>query len=36
MFVSFTPAVSKKAVKAMQEKTRKLNYRNRTELSLED
>jgi RNA-directed DNA polymerase len=36
IFVSFTPAVSKAAVKAMQEKTRKLNYRNRTELSLED
>ena len=36
MFVSFTPAVSKKAVKAMRETTRKLNYRNRTELSLAD
>ncbi len=36
IFVSFTPAVSKAAVKEMQEKTRKLNYRNRTELSLED
>jgi RNA-directed DNA polymerase len=36
MFVSFTPAVSKAAVKAMRETTRKLNYRNRTELSLAD
>lgn len=36
LFVSFTPAVSKTALKAMQEKTRKLNYRNRTELSLAD
>jgi len=36
MFVSFTPAVSNKAVKAMRETTRKLNYRNRTDLSLAD
>lgn len=36
LFVSFTPAVSKAAVKAMRETTRKLNYRNRTELSLAD
>lgn len=36
MFVSFTPAASKAAVKAMRETTRKLNYRNRTELSLAD
>lgn len=36
MFVSFTPAVSNKAITAMRERTRKLNYRNRTELSLAD
>lgn len=36
MFVSFTPAVSNKALKAMREKTRALNYRNRTDLSLAD
>ena len=36
MFVSFTPAVSNKAVKAMRETTRKLNFRNRTDLSLAD
>ena len=36
LFVSFTPAVSNKAVKAMRETTRKLNYRNRTDLSLAD
>jgi RNA-directed DNA polymerase len=36
MFVSFTPAVSAAAVKAMRQTTRKLNYRNRTELSLAD
>jgi RNA-directed DNA polymerase len=36
LFVSFTPAVSNKALKAMRETTRKLNYRNRTELSLAD
>jgi RNA-directed DNA polymerase len=36
MFVSFTPAVSNKAVKAMRQTTRKLNYRNRTDLSLAD
>jgi RNA-directed DNA polymerase len=34
LFVSFTPAVSSKAVTAMRQKTRKLNYRNRTDLSL--
>ena len=34
LFVSFTPAVSNKAVTAMRQKTRKLNYRNRTDLSL--
>lgn len=36
LFVSFTPAVSGKALKAMRETTRQLNYRNRTELSLRD
>ena len=36
LFVSFTPAVSAKALKAMRETTRRLNYRNRTELSLRD
>jgi RNA-directed DNA polymerase len=36
MFVSFTPAVSSKAIKTMRETTRKLNYRNRTDLSLAD
>lgn len=36
LFVSFTPAVSSKAVTAMRQKTRKLNYRNRTDLSLAD
>jgi RNA-directed DNA polymerase len=36
LFVSFTPAVSNKAVKAMRQTTRKLNYRNRTDLSLAD
>jgi RNA-directed DNA polymerase len=36
MFVSFTPAVSKAALKSMRQKTRKLNYRNRSDLSLAD
>jgi RNA-directed DNA polymerase len=36
LFVSFTPAVSAKALKAMRQTTRRLNYRNRTELSLRD
>lgn len=36
LFVSFTPAVSSKALKSMRETTRKLNYRNRTDLSLGD
>ena len=36
LFVSFTPAVSAKALKAMRATTRRLNYRNRTELSLRD
>ncbi len=34
VFINFTPAVSNNAVKAMRQRTRKLNYRNRTELSL--
>ena len=36
LFVSFTPAVSASALKTMRVKTRRLNYRNRTELSLDD
>jgi RNA-directed DNA polymerase len=36
LFVSFTPAVSSKALKSMREITRWLNYRNRTDLSLRD
>lgn len=36
MFVSFTPAVSPSALKAMRAKTRKWNWRNRTDLQLED
>jgi RNA-directed DNA polymerase len=36
LFVSFTPAVSSAALTAMRQKTRRLNYRNRTNLSLED
>ena len=36
LFVSFTPAVSAKALKSMRATTRKLNYRNRTDLSLRD
>jgi len=36
LFVSFTPAVSNKAIKAMRATTRRLNYRNRTDLSLAD
>jgi RNA-directed DNA polymerase len=36
MFISFTPAVSKTALKSMRAKTRKRNFRNRTELSLKD
>ncbi len=35
MFIGFTPAVSKVALKSMRAKTRKLNWRNRTDLSLE-
>ena len=36
LFVSFTPAVSAKALKAMRATVRRLNYRNRTDLSLRD
>lgn len=36
LFVSFTPAVSASAQKSMRQTTRRLNYRNRTELSLKD
>jgi RNA-directed DNA polymerase len=36
LFVSFTPAVSSAALKAMRQRTRRLNYRNRTDLSLPD
>lgn len=36
MFVNFTPAVSNSALKSMRQATRKLNYRNRTNLSLAD
>lgn len=36
MFVSYTPAVSTKALKSMRQKTRKSNLRNRSELELED
>jgi len=36
LFVNFTPAVSSKAVKAMRQRTRELNFRNRTDLSLAD
>ena len=35
LFVNFTPAVSKKALKAMRTMTRKKGIRNRTDLSLE-
>jgi len=35
-FQSFTPAVSRASLKAMRKKTRQLNWRNRTELSLEE
>jgi len=34
LFVNFTPAVSKRALKAMRTKTREINLRNRTDLSL--
>lgn len=36
LFVSFTPAVSKTALKAMRAKTRRDDLRNRTDLSLEE
>jgi len=36
MFLGFNPGVSKTAVKSMRAKTRKLNIRNRSDLSLED
>ena len=36
LFVSFTPAVSATALKTMREKTRRHNFRNRTNLSLND
>lgn len=36
LLVSFTPAVSSKAVTVMRQKTGKLNYRNRTDLTLAD
>lgn len=36
MFLSFTPAVSKEALKSMRAATRKWNFRNRTDLSLQD
>lgn len=36
VFINFTPVVSNNAVKAMRHRTRKLNYRNRTELSLKE
>ncbi len=36
LFVNFTPAVSKSAMKSMRATTRKCNIRNRTDLSLND
>lgn len=36
MFVNFTPAVSKMALKTMRQTTRKLNFRNWTNLDLAD
>ncbi len=36
LFVSFTPAVSQQALKSMRQTTRRLSYRNLTELSLTD
>jgi RNA-directed DNA polymerase len=36
MFLGFNPGVSKTAIKSMRAKTRKLNIRNRSDLSLED
>jgi RNA-directed DNA polymerase len=36
LFVAFTPAVSSSALKSMRQKTRRWNFRNRSDLSLED
>lgn len=36
LFTGFTPAVSKKAIKAMRDKIKEQNFGKRTELSLED
>ena len=36
MFLGFNPGVSKSSIKSMRAKTRKLNIRNRTDLSLEE
>lgn len=36
VFTSFTPAVSKRSLNAMRAKVRKMNVRNRTDLSLEE
>lgn len=36
MFMNFTPAASKAAIKSMSAKTRKYNLRNRTDLSLQN
>ena len=36
IFVSFSPAVSASAAKSMRQTTRRWNFRNRTDLSLED
>jgi RNA-directed DNA polymerase len=36
LFVNFTPAVSPSALKSMRAETRKWNFRNRTDLELED
>ena len=36
VFLNFTPAVSRTALKAMRKKTRKLNWRNRSDMSLEE
>lgn len=36
LFINFTPAVSKNAVKAMRTKTRKSNFRNQSNLTLQD
>jgi RNA-directed DNA polymerase len=36
LFINFTPAVSKSALKAMRAKTRKANFRNQSNLTLQD